>query len=301
MEQADITRACEVLRQRGEPISARRIRKVLIELGQSGGSYRDIYFWLASVGETVITEADEAAIAATDPDDGGDMCGGERHLRAGDVGDIVQEHDFDPEPPDDEDESETELPPAAELIAQAEARLAQAQVRVQQLAAAQPARQEAIDAAREQVLGSVQRQLAGKECRWRGYWPAEDEGQLQALQDEVQAKARAYRETRQAAEQLTQSLAAARQAVYQASRALEAVQREAAIREHAPELWSRLQRALRARDRDPLVTGPDRYDSPGDSLRAKARHEQAMAHIEAEIAGVLQTAGVASGEWYGDL
>lgn len=75
--------------------------------------------------------------------------------------------------------------------------------------------------------------------------------------------------------------------MYQASRAFADVRREALIGERCPALWAKLRRAERARDRDPLVTGHDRYEHPGDSIRAKARHEQAIAHIETEIAGAL--------------
>jgi hypothetical protein len=178
------------------------------------------------------------------------------------------------------------------VIAQAEASLQEAQQRVQRLEAELPALTAAIDAAREQVLVSVQRQLAAKEALWRGYWPNEDAPAKQAVDAEVEAKAVAYRQARQRAAQAEQALAAARPAVYAARQALAEARREALVREQAPELWQRWQRALRARDRDPLVTGPERYDHPGDSVRARARHQQAVDAIEQEITGVLQTAGV---------
>ena len=201
---------------------------------------------------------------------------------------IPGEH-ADPEPPDD-DEAADEPPPPAAVVAEAEAALQAAEQRVQQLEAEGPTLAAVIDAAREQVLGRVQRQLAGKEARWRGYWPAADEGHLQALQEEVRAQASAYRQARRAADQLTQRLAVARQQVYECRQALSQAQHEARVREQAPELWARLRRAIRARDTDPDLNN---YREPGLSIRARARHQQAIEAIEREIAGVLQTAGVA--------
>jgi hypothetical protein len=51
----------------------------------------------------------------------------------------------------------------------------------------------------------------------------------------------------------------------------------------------RQSRALRARDRDPLCHD---YTHPGESMRARARHQERIEQLEQEIAGVLQTAGV---------
>jgi hypothetical protein len=105
----------------------------------------------------------------------------------------------------------------------------------------------------------------------------------------VAAQALAYRQARQAADQAERALVAARQQVHEARRALEETRREAAVRAHVPELWRRLQRAMRARDADPLLHD---YTQPGASVRARARHQQRIEQLEAQIAGML--AGVAS-------
>jgi hypothetical protein len=293
MDRQAIEQAIEGLRGAGEPISARRIRRLLVAQYGQGPSYRDIYQHLRDTGRLVVgeeasasEEVDEEADddrqphvdTVVNPDDG--------------VRVFSTAEEASAEPPDDEDEAD-ELPPAAQLIADAEAALQQARDRVATLEAERPTLAPLIDDAREAVLRAVQRQLAAKEALWRSHWPREDAPVLQALEAEVAARAATYRQARQAAAQLERLLTAARQQVYEAGRALEEVRREALRREHAPELWRRLQRAIRARNADPLVTGPTRYDYPGASIKAKARHQQAIEALEAAIADVLAGAGVA--------
>jgi hypothetical protein len=126
------------------------------------------------------------------------------------------------EPEELPDDDADELPPAAALIAQAEAALQQARDRVARLDAERPVQEQRVASARMAVLEAVTTQLAARECRWRGYWPAADDGVVQACTDDVAAQALAYRQAREAGEQLEQTRLASRTAVYAAEQALEA-------------------------------------------------------------------------------
>jgi DNA-binding transcriptional regulator YbjK len=124
------------------------------------------------------------------------------------------------------------------------------------------------------------------------YWPKEDEPRLQALTDDVQAKALAYRQARQALTQAERTWASARQAVYEAQQALSEAQHEAAIITRCPELWQRRAQALAARDADPALQN---FDRPGVRMRHKVAHEQALQSIQHQITAALrEAAGVSS-------
>jgi hypothetical protein len=169
------------------------------------------------------------------------------------------------------------------------------------LEAEQPTVTEAIAMAREQVLMHVGRQLAAREAQRRGLLPVvvgeliDDAMPRQdlvcaAIDEAVQGAAQAFRTARLAETQHRRALMAARHVAVQTEQALAQAQRDAMLIARAPALWRKRQAVLAAREADPVLRD---FNRPGDRQRAKARHEQAMAHIEAEIAGVLQTAGVA--------
>src|SRR5688500_17194077 len=60
---------------------------------------------------------------------------------------------------------------APDPVEEAKRTLQHAQARLEALQAELPSYEHAMDVTREAVLNATARQLAAKECRWRGYWP----------------------------------------------------------------------------------------------------------------------------------
>jgi hypothetical protein len=115
---------------------------------------------------------------------------------------------------------------------------------------------------------------------------------LLAIDAAVEEAKQAFREARLAEGEGRRALQQAQGAVLACQQALQAMAREARIRERAPELWERLQDAIAARQRDPDLQN---YGEPGKHALAKARHAERLKSIEAEIAEVLTQAGAGVG------
>src|SRR5688572_14656383 len=143
-----------------------------------------------------------------------------------------------------------------------------------------------MDVTREAVLNATARQLAAAECRWRGYWPAEDESVLQAITAEVDAKTVAYRNARQAHEQAVKELAQARARISACERAVTQARRDVYLQAHHPELVAQL---ASLREDDPA----HHIDAMHPRYYAlQAQHRAQVRQVETEIAEALQAAGV---------
>jgi hypothetical protein len=175
---------------------------------------------------------------------------------------------------------------SVDLVAEAEQCLHAAQQRVLALEAELPTVESRMEDSREAVLSTVQRQLAAKECRWRGYWPAEDESVLQAINAEVDAKTIAYREARRDLERMMKALIEAQQQLRAAEQGITEAKRQAFLQAHHPDLLAKL---ASLREEDPThsfdVMHP-RY------FALQAQHRALVRQVETEIAEALQAAGV---------
>jgi hypothetical protein len=220
------------------------------------------------------------------------------------MADSEEEGAGNPAPKPDEEDEDDEAPLATARIAQAQDALAQAQARCQALEAQQGPLDATIAEAYERVLVAFGRQRDASEASRIGLLPRTAPGMLGTLRETpdplyaslVQATDLAKRrffEARLAEAECTRALRGAQEQVLACQQGLRQAQHEAQVIEQCPELWQRLQAAIRARHADPMVTGPNRYHFPGESLTAIARHQEAITRIEADIAAALAGVGVA--------
>jgi hypothetical protein len=251
MTRKDIQAALAHIQARGEPITASRVREII-----GHGSYRDIYQGLRELGYLQAPTADDAE--ETD----GPSTDEKTPLAA-----LADDAPVDP-------------------VAEAERTLQHAQQRLEALQVELPSHEHAMDVAREAVLNATARQLAAKECRWRGYWPNEDESVLQAITAEVDAKTVAYRDARQAHEQAVQAIAQARQYITACERAVTQARRDAYLQAHHADLLARLDAVRQDDPTQSLDAMHPRYYALQAQWRAQVRQ------VEAEIAEALQAAGV---------
>jgi len=229
--------AVEMVQRSGDEVTPYRVHQALRHLGESDTSYQQVFDALQVQASTSAAEV---------------------------------EGEEDDAPPERAEEAH-----ASDTLDEAGAALARAQAQVAALEGQRPILEAAIEPAREAVLQAVMRQLAAKECRWRGYWPVEDEAVLQALEAEVHTLA--YREVRQRLAALPAQLEAARAAVRVA-------QQQVWLARERPELVDALTSVQ-------AVEPMDTQDSTA-SYRQRAQWKQRVAVVRAQMAQALAEARV---------
>jgi chromosome segregation ATPase len=240
MDHAVLAEAIDHVRRSGEEVTPYRVHQALRQLGDTDTSYQQVFDAL---------QAEASARTEEEAGHGGSSAPEDIPLAAAD---------------DDTQGA-------------AEQALLQAEARVRALEAQRPSLEAAIEPARETVLQAVMRQLAAKECRWRGYWPTEDEAVVQALDAEVHTLALTYRELCQRFEALPGQLD-------QAHAAVRVAQQQVWLAQEHPQLVAALA-SVQAEE-------PTDSQDAGASYRARSLWRQRVASVRAQMAQVLQEANV---------
>jgi hypothetical protein len=284
MERHLVEEAIQQLQQQGVPLGKITLPQVRECLGS--GSYRDIRTHL----QAIRAEAGQV-------EDAGDQKSGSENQRpntaartAPDQQDPLEIAE-DPDPADD---------PPSDPLAEAEEALAHAQAQVLEAEAQLPLLEHALEEAKTHLVTAVGQDEDVRVTVRRGLLPPQDPLVVQRAAT-VTAAERAVKEAAWQLDQARQRQVNWQQRVHEAGQRRTQALQQVWVQTHHPELWQALQQAREARAEDPLLQDPR---VPFNAFQASVRkfdravvgavsyHQQRIEALEAQVAAVLQDAGI---------